>query len=155
VFNVFAGAAALVALHLNLLEHAGGQLVAYDPGALSIATAASVHLAVGGTCARAVLANLLLVPFELGGAPDIEVAEGDSDLDLEVLAPPLLLVEVATAAEEAAEDVKRVVGVEPAAALLLMLLQPLVAILVVDAPAFGVAEGLVGFRNLDELVVCC
>lgn len=112
-----------------------------------------MHDAVGGARALALLADLLLVPLELGRVAVIEVAQGDADLDFDVVAPPLagLVAKVAAAAEEAAEEVEGVVRLEAAA--LLALLEAVVAILVVDLPAFGVAEGFVGFRDLDELVV--
>jgi Ni,Fe-hydrogenase maturation factor len=73
------------------------------------------------------------------------------------VAPALarLVAEVAAAAEEAAEEVERVVVAAAAAALLLVSLEAFVPVLVVDLPGFGVREGFVGFRDLDELVVRC
>jgi hypothetical protein len=114
-----------------------------------------VHHLVGGARALAVLADLLLVPLELGGAAVVEVAQRDGHLNLDVVAAALagLVAEVAAAAEEAAEEVEGVM--RPAAAALLALLEPLVPVLVVDLAGLGVGEGLVGFGDEDELVVGC
>jgi len=126
--------------------------VAHQLDAVAVARRACVDFAVGGARALAPLADLLLVPLELGSAAVVEVAQRDFDLEVHVGAAPLLLVEVAAATEEAAEDVERVVPLLPAA-LLLVLLEALVAVLVVDAPALAVDEGFVSFGDLDELVV--
>ena len=58
---------------------------------------------------------------------------------------------MSAAAEEAGEEVERVVPAATAAALL-VLLEPFVAILVVDAAGFGRREGVVGFGYLDEFL---
>lgn len=63
---------------------------------------------------------------------------------------------VAPAAEEAAEEVEWVVPAAVArAALLLALLEGVVAELVVDLAGFGVGERFVGFGDEDEFVVGC
>ena len=58
---------------------------------------------------------------------------------------------VTSPAEEAGEEVKRVVGAAGAMALL-VLLEAFVAILVVDFAGFGLGEGVVGFGDFDELL---
>ena len=54
------------------------------------------------------------------------------------------------AAEEAGEEIEWIVGAAALSALL-MLFQPFVTVLVVDAAGFGLGEGVVGFGDLDEL----
>jgi len=153
VLDGLSAAATLVALHLNLLEHARGELMADNLDAVALARRASIDLAVGGTGTVALLANVLLIPLELGGAPVVEVSECDGNLDVSIVAATLLLAEVATSTKETVEDVKGVMVA--ATTLLLVLLQTLVAILVVDATAVRIAESFVRLRNLDELVMCC
>jgi hypothetical protein len=65
------------------------------------------------------------------------------------------MAEVAAAAEEAAEEVEGVVvvGRAAAAALALPLLEPFVAVLVVDFALVRVRERLVRLRYLDEFLV--
>ncbi len=58
---------------------------------------------------------------------------------------------MSAAAEEAGEEVEWVVPAATAAALL-VLFQPFVAVLVVDAAGFGRGEGVVGFGYLDEFL---
>lgn len=154
VLDHLAASAALVALHLHLLEHAGRQLVAHNLDAVAPARVARLDVAVGRARAAALFADLLLLPGEFCRGAVVEVAQRDADFNFEVLAAAVLLAKVAAAAEEAAEDVKGVVRVA-AAALLLVLLEPFVAVLVVDAAGFGVDEGFVGFRYFDELVMGC
>jgi hypothetical protein len=151
VLDGLSATAALIALHLHLLEHAWGELMANNLDAVALARGASVDVAVGGTGPIALLANMLLIPLEFGRAPVVEVSERDGNLDVSIVAASLLLAEVATTTEETVEDVKGVVV--SAAALLLVLLQTLMAILVVDATAICVTESFVRLRNLDELVV--
>jgi hypothetical protein len=61
---------------------------------------------------------------------------------------------VPRAAEEAAEEVERVVVLSLAAPAPLVLLDAVVAVLVVDAPRFFADEDVVGFGYGDEFVVC-
>jgi hypothetical protein len=138
-----------VALHLHLLVHAGREHLLLDDHAVALARAAGVDPAVLGPGPVALLADLLLLPLELDRLARVEVAQADSELDLDVL-PPALAV-VAPAAEEAAEQVEGVVL--PEAAALLLLLDALVAVLVVDAAQFRVRQGFVGFGDGDELVL--
>lgn len=58
--------------------------------------------------------------------------------------------EVARAAEEAGEEVERVVAAATAAAALFVLGEAFVAVLVVDFARFGAGEGVVGVGDLDE-----
>jgi hypothetical protein len=152
VLDGLAATAALIALHLHLLEHAWGELMADNLDAVALAGGASVDMAVGGTGTVALLAHMLLIPLEFGRAPVVKVSERNGNLDVGIVAASLLLAEVATSTEETVEDVEGIV-VSATTALLLVLLQTLVAILVVDATAIGVAESFVRLRNLDELVV--
>jgi len=110
-------------------------------------------MAVGRAGAFALLADVLLVPLELGRPAVVEVAQGDADFYLDVLASPLavLVAVVAAAAEEAAEEVEGVLLLEAAA--LLALLDALVAVLVIDLAQLRVRERLVGFGDFDELVL--
>jgi hypothetical protein len=104
-----------------LLEHARGELVALDPDTMAVARGASLDDAVSGAGAVAVLANMLLIPLKLGGAPVVEVPQRDGNFKVGILAASLLLAEVATSAEETVEDVEGIV-VSAAATLLLVLL---------------------------------
>lgn len=149
VLDGLAAAAAGVALGLDLLEHAGRQLMLDDADAVAAAVAADVDDAVLGAAAVALLADLLLVPLELGVAAVVEVAQGHADLHLDAVPARLAPLVVPAPAEEAAEQVE---GVMVAAALLL-LLQALVAVLVVDLARVSVDQGLVGFGDLDESLV--
>lgn len=58
---------------------------------------------------------------------------------------------VAAAAEEAGEEVERVVGAAGTMALL-VLLEAFVTILVVDFAGFGYGEGIVSFGDFDEFL---
>lgn len=156
VLDGLAAAAAGVAPHLHLLEHSGGELLLDDAHATAAAGVARLDLAVGAAGALAVLADVLLVPLELGRGAVVEVAEGDLDPYLDVVAAGLTAAaaEVSVAAEEAAEEVKGIMATAAAAAAaVLVLLDGLVAVAVVDLAGFGVAQNLIGFRDLDELVV--
>lgn len=123
---------------------------------MAAAGVARVDLAVGAARALAVLADVLLVPGELGRGAVVEVAEGDLDPNLDVVAPRLAggPSRVAVAAEEAAEEVEGVVAAS-ASASLTVLLDTVVAPLVVYLACLFVAQDIVGFRDLDELVVRC
>lgn len=151
VLDDLAPAAALVALRLDLLEHARRELVLRDPHAVSATVPTRVDDAISRARAAAFLADVLLLPLELGRPAVVEVAQGDADLDLDVgTAPHAMAAEVTTTAEEPAEKVKWVVMA--AAAALLSLLQTLVAVLIVDLAGLGVDKGFVGFGDLDKLV---
>lgn len=150
VLDGLAAAAAGVARGLDLLEHARGQLVLHDAHAVAAAVAARVDDAVGRARAVALLADLLLLPRELGVAAVVEVAQRDAHLDLDVVPPRLPPLVVSAAAEEPAEQVEGVV-VLPAA--LAALLEPLVAVLVVYLTRFGIDQGFVGLGDLDEFVL--
>lgn len=145
---------ALIALHLHLLNHARGKLVSDNSDTVSTTDIAGIDMLIRRPCTLALLANLLLVPLELGRAAVVEVAEGDADFQLDVGTPALagLVAEVAAAAEEAGEEVERIVVLLAA---LLALLEAFVTVLVVDFAGFGVDEGFVGFGDFDELVVGC
>lgn len=147
-----APAAALVALRLDLLEHARRELVLRDPHAMATAVATGVYDAVSGAGAAALLAYVLFLPLELGGPAVVEVAQRDANLDLNVRAAPYpMAAEVAASTEEPAEKVEGVVVTATAA--LLPLLEALVAVLVVDLAGLRVDEGFVGFRDFDKLVL--
>ncbi len=149
-----ASAAALVALHLHLLEHTRRKLVPHDLDAAAVARGHCSAVLVGRAGTIALLADLLLVPLELGHSAVVEVAQRDFNPHLDVRAAALALAaEVTTAAEEAAEEVEGIVGVETAAPLLL-LLQALVTIFVVDlCGSPGSESASAGFGDLDELIL--
>lgn len=151
VVDGLAAAAAGVAAHLHLLEHAWGELLLDDADAVAVAGGAVIDMLVLGAGALARLADVLLLPAELCGGAVVEVAEGDFDPDLDVLATGLASggAKVAVAAEEAREHVK---GVVAAAAARAAVLHAVVAVAVVDLSRLGVAQDIVGFGDLDELV---
>lgn len=152
VLDDLAPAAALVALGLDLLEHARRELVLRDPHAVPAAVPTRVDDAVGRARAAALLADVLFLPLELGRPAVVEVAQRDADLNLDVgAAPHAMAAEVTASAEEPAEKVEWVVMAASTA--LLSLLQTLVAILIVDLAGLGVDEGFVGFGDFDELVL--
>ena len=107
---------------------------------------------VGGACTLTCFADMLTVPLELGRGTVVEVAERDFHFDLDVVAAGFAgrVAEVTVAAEESAEEVE---GVAAAAALLLAVLETLVAVAVVDGAGLGVGEGFVGFGDLDEFLL--
>ena len=74
--------------------------------------------------------------------------------DLHVRTPTLAATvsEVAAAAEEAGEEIERVMMA--GLATLFMLVEALVPVLVVDAPRFCGGECVVGFGDCDEFIVC-
>lgn len=98
-----------VALCLDLLEHARCQLVLDDAHTMAVTTIASLNDTIGGAGAIALLADLLLVPLELGVATIVEVAESEPDLDLNVVAAGLPTLIMATSTKKAAEEIERVV----------------------------------------------
>lgn len=152
VLDNLAPAAALVALRLDLLEHARRKLVLRDAHTVSSTVPTGVNDAVSRAGAAALLADMLFLPLELGRPAVVEVAQGDADLHLDVgAAPHAMAAEVTASAEEPAEEVKRIVVT--AAASLLSLLQTLVAILVVDLAGLRIDEGFVGFGDFDKLVL--
>ncbi len=73
--------------------------------------------------------------------------------DLHVRAPALAATvsEVAAAAEEAGEEIERVMLAGLTA--LFVLVEAIVSVLVVDAPGFCRGEGVVGFGYRDEFVM--
>lgn len=126
----FAPSTTLVALRLDLLEHARRKLVLGDPHTMSTAVSTRFNNAVSRARPIAFLADLLLVPLKLCCAPVVEVAQRDANLDLDVGSLTYTVsAEMTAAAKETTEQVERVVVV--AAAALLALLQTLVAVLVV------------------------
>ena len=153
VLDGLAATATLIALHLDLLNHTRCDLVPNNLDTVAFATRASLDNAVSGASATAFLAYLLLVPVEFCCAADVEVSKRDGDLDGNILALSLSPAKVTAATEEAVEHVEGIVMVATATSLLLVLLQAFVAILVIDAPAIGIAECFVRLRDLDELVM--
>lgn len=131
VLDGLAAPAARVALHLELLEHAGRELVLDDAHAVAAADAAGLDDAVGRPAAVALLADLLLLPLELRVHAVVEVAQRDAHPDLHVAPARLSSLVVAAPAEEPAEQVERIVVV-PSASTWLALFEPLVSVLVVD-----------------------
>lgn len=90
---------------------------------MTAADIARINLAVGAACTLTVLADVLLVPGKLGRSAVVEVAEGDLDSDLDVVASRFARgsSRVAVATEEAAEEVEGVVASTAAAALTVLL----------------------------------
>jgi len=89
--------------------------------------------------------------LRIGAVVKISEADGHAQLH----GGPLLLVavEVATTAEEAREEVEGVLATTASASALFVALDAFVAVLVVDATELRVAEGFVGFGDLDEFVL--
>jgi hypothetical protein len=140
-----------MALHLNLLVHAGRQLLFLDHDTVSPTHTTGIDVAIRRPSTAALLADLLLIPLKLRHLAIIEVSQCDVDLQLQILAPSLagLATKVSLATKHAAEKVKWVVGLEAAA--LFVALETLVAILVVDLAGVLGGECFVGFRYFDEL----
>lgn len=107
-------------------------------GAVPVAAVALVDHPVGRPGALALVADLLLLPLELGRPAVVKVPQGDSDFDLDVGAAALArLAEVPAPAEESRKEVEGVV-MPSARAALLALLEALVPVLVVDLAGLGV-----------------
>ena len=153
VLDDLAALAAGITGCLQLLEHAGGQLALDDPDAMAAAVRALLDDAVGGARAVARLADVLALPRELGVGAVVEVAQAQTDAELRARPALLLGVEVAAAAEELREEVEGVVRAVRGAARVAVALDALVAVAVVDAAEIRVDKGLVGGRDLDELVL--
>ena len=60
---------------------------------------------------------------------------------------------MATAAEEAREEVERVASLTVTS--FLVLFEAFVSVLIVDFAGFGFGEGFVGFGDFDEFLLCC
>lgn len=103
------------------------------------------------------LADVLLIPCELGGAAIVEVAEGQLDADFNVVPSRLGggVAVVAVAAEEPREYVEGVVLLAATSARASVVLYALVAVAVVDLTGVWVAEDVEGVGDFEELVVCC
>lgn len=144
-----------IAPHLHLLIHARRKLMLHDANTMALASLARIDLTIRTPCTLTGLANVLLVPDELGRGAVVEVSLGNLDLDLDVVAPRLAggASKVAVAAEEAAEEVKGVVAAAAAPAAVAEVLDALVAGAVVDLAGFGVAEDVVGFGDFDKLLM--
>jgi hypothetical protein len=139
--------------HLDLLEHARRKLLFHDTDAVAVAVRTCLDLAVLGAGAVALLTNDLLVPVDLGRGAVVKVAQCYADLELDVGTFALLVSKVATATEEAREEVKWVVLlVAPA---LLVALDAFMPVSIVYFPQLGVDEGLVRLGDFDELVMGC
>lgn len=145
-------AAALVAVHLHLLEHAGREHVLLDHHAAAAAFVARVDLAVRGAGPLARVADELLLDGELHLLARVEVAQRHAEAHLHVRAFAVAGgVPEAAATEEAGEQIERVVGSTARAAALAMLFEALVAILVVDLARGGRRQDLVRLGDVDEL----
>jgi hypothetical protein len=149
----FAPTATDITLRLDLLIHPGGKLVLDNLNPVPMTARTGLNLPILAPRPIAFVADLLLFPLELGRASIVEIPQRDPDLHLDVLPTslPRLRTEVPASAEEAAEEVERVVMLLSA---LLPLLEAFVAVLVVDAPGFRVDERLVGLRDFDKLIFC-
>jgi hypothetical protein len=148
-------AAASIAWRLHLLVHPRRQHVPLDPHPAPAANVASVDLAVSRACAFARLADCLLLNAELGAASVVEITEWYRDLDFHGRTAPLAAVsEMPAAAEEAREEVERIVSATaPATSAFFVLLHAFVTVLVVYPADFGVDEGVVGVCDFDEFVL--
>ena len=107
--------------------------------------------------ALALLADLLLVQIDLVLAAGVEIAQRQHDPDLHVrpAAHAGRVAKVSAAAEEAREEVERIVAAASAgSAAGFVLREALVAVLVVDLARFRLGEGFVGFGYLDEFLGC-
>lgn len=156
VQDLVAGAAALVAGGLDLLEDAGGEHVFGEFDAAAGAGGTGLGGAVFAAGAVAFVAERLLLDAEFAGGAGVEVAQGDGDADFLVGAAALAAVlEVAPAAgagEELAEEVEGVVVLAGGAAALAVLLDAVVPVLVVDAAGLGCGEDVVGVGDFDEFL---
>ena len=99
------------------------------------------------------LADDLLLHLEVVVRTSIEVSQRDMYLDLHIRTSSLSTPKVSATAEEATEQIERIVPVSSPLPALLMLLHSLVAVLVVDLPYFSVDKDIVSFGYFDEFLV--
>ena len=153
VFDCLPLPVTFIALHLYLLEYPWREHMFLHHRSPSPTPGTGFHHPVCGAAAFAFFADLLLLDAEFVLLACVEISEGDGDADFHVGAATLArgVPEVPAAAEEAGEEVERVVPAATAAALL-VLLEAFVAVLVVDAAGFGGGEGVVGFGYLHEFL---
>lgn len=148
----FPTAATLVALRLDLLEHARRKLVLGYAHAMSTAVPTGLDDAVCRSSALTLLTDLLLLPLELGCPPVVKIAQGNTNLDFDVGAfAYAVAAKVSAAAEETTEEVEWIMMLAPAS--LLPLLETFVPILVVYFARFGINQGLIGFGYFYKLLL--
>lgn len=123
-----------------------------DAHTMAVATGAGLDDAVGGAGAVALVTYLLLLPLKFGLAAVIEVAERESNLDLDVVTAGLSPLVTAASTKEVVEDIEGVVMAATASSLL-ALFQSFMSILVVDSPRLRVDEGFISLRHLDKLAL--
>lgn len=99
-----------------------------DAHSVSITVAAGLYGTISRARAVAFFANLLFLPLELGIPAIVEIAQSNTDFDLNVMSARLSSLVVATSAKETTKQVKWVVVVS---ATLTALLQAIVSVLVV------------------------
>lgn len=153
--NRLASSTTGITAHLHLLIHARRKLVLDDANTMALARLTRIDLTISTACSLTGLADVLLVPDELGGRAVVEVSLGDLDLDLHIMTSGLARAstKVSMAAEETTEEIEGVVAATTSSAAVAEVLDAFVAGLVVDLAGFGVAQHIVGVGDFDKLVM--
>jgi hypothetical protein len=156
VLDSLSFAAALVAVHLDLLEEAWRKLLSLYYHTAAWTLVASIYVTICRTRALTCRTNSLLFDCELRLAPVVEVAEGYRDPYLHVwsFSLALLSTKVSWATEEAREEVEWIATALSPSSTIFVLLDALMAILVVYLSLLLAAEDLVRLGDVYELLVC-
>jgi hypothetical protein len=154
VLDGCAFAAAVIALHLHLLEDTRSELCLLDNHTVALALVASFGFAVFRAGALAFGTDGLFFQLNLVFGAVVEIAKGNCDTHFHVGTSALAgLTEVTAAAEEAREEIEGVASVTVTS--FLVLFEAFVAVLIVDFACFGLGEGFVGFGDFDEFLLGC
>lgn len=147
---------ALVARHLDLLEHAWRQHMFLDDHAPSATLVTSNHLPVRGPRPLTRLADLLLFDAEMKFPAHVEIPQRDPNPYLHIRSATVArrMSEMATTTEESREQIKRVIRRSTGRASLSVIIQSFVPVLVVDLARCRRGQNIVGFCDLDEFLAC-
>jgi hypothetical protein len=156
VLDVLAPTATSIASLLKLLKHSRSELALDNSYTMAATRMTGIDLPICTSSAFAGFTDMLLLPGELGGGAVIKVAEGNFDTDFDIVASGLAgcSSEVAVPAEEAAKEIEGIMATATSSSLA-ALLNTFVAVLVVNFAHFLIAQDIVSFGNLDELIMCC
>jgi hypothetical protein len=147
-------AAAVIALHLHLLEDTRSELCLLDNHTVALALVTSFRFAVFRAGALAFGTDGLFFQLNLVFGAVVEIAKGYCDTDFHVGTSALAgLAKVTAAAKEAREEIEGVASVTVTS--FLVLFEAFMAVLIVDFACLGLGEGFVGFGDFDESLLGC
>jgi hypothetical protein len=154
VLDGCAFAAAVIALHLHLLEDSRSELCLLDNHTVTLALVASFGFAILRTRALAFGTDGLFFQLNLVFGAVVEIAEGYCDSHFHVGTSALAgLAKVTTTAKEAREEIEGVASMTVTS--FLVLFEAFVAVLIVNFACLGLGKGFVGFGDFDEFLLGC